>query len=234
MMFLGSLLYLILIGGIIMGAAVLIKRQAGGILRGKRINWLLSGYLVILIAATIFSYTLPSERAFQGEVLTDKELKKEQEEKGKFMTLARGGKIHEAEGAVLLKDWEFSLDGKELTVPVSNSNYYLPVLVEIKEAEDGVVEAAHFTTKSFISNVDVTSEINSPSIEIKDGTFRMYPPAPIDLKLAKFSQPLPFHQFSEDYTSMFGDLDPFHGSEVIYLKVPSDIIVNGNVEYVDS
>jgi hypothetical protein len=234
MMIVTAILPLLLIASIIAFTAFVIRPRAAKYFHGKRINWVFGGYVTLLIAATLVSFLIPEKNTFEGKTLTEQELKKELVESEKFMYMVQRGRIQDSQGAVIKEEWELPLEGKVLTVPSENSNYSFPIFVEKKEETDGVIEAAHYVSRTFIKNLDVTSEINSPSVRINEGRLLVIPPEPTNIDLAQFSNPLPFYQFSERGHSKFRDFGSSHGWDVIYLRVPSDVTVEGSVEFVNN
>jgi hypothetical protein len=233
-MFLASIISLLFFVGIIALVFFGLKALGTKFFRGKKGNWVFGVYTAILFIAAVISYMLPNSIPYGGEAVTNEQVKQDQHRSDEFFRLVRAGKIDETEGALLKKEWEFPIKGNELEVPFNNADYYISVLVERKDTEDGVVEAAHYTSKAFLENIDVTDEISSPDIRIVDGNLQISPPAPVEIKMAKTAYPYPFYQFTEGY-SMFGrEMSAYHNMEIIYLRVPSDVAVTGDVEYVES
>ncbi|RIW34020.1 hypothetical protein D3H55_10515 [Bacillus salacetis] len=233
-MFLASIISLLFFVGIL--ALVFFGLKALGVrfFRGKRGNWLFGGYTAILLIAAVISYMIPNTVSYGGEPVSDERMKQEQHQSDEFFRLVRAGNIAEAEGVPLKKEWELPIEGNELEVPYTKSDYYISVLVERKDTADGVIEAAHYTSKSFLANIDVTEEVPSPDLSIVEGHLEIIPPEPVEIKMARTAYPYPFYQFTEGY-SMFGrETDFFHNMEIIYLRVPSNVAVTGDVEYVDS
>ncbi|MGD6968278.1 hypothetical protein ACQCVP_17755 [Rossellomorea vietnamensis] len=228
-----SIFSILFIAGILVLVFFLAKPASKIFLKGRRGNWVFGSYIAILFIGAVLSYLVPNNST-GIDPLSEEELKAEEMNNRQFHDLAWKGRIDEAKGAVLHKEWEMDYEGKELMVPYENGNYYINILVEKTENDEGTIHAAHYTGKEFLDNVDVTSKLPSPELRIVEGTLQITPPFPVEVKVAKTAFPYPFHQFTDGYSMFENNRGSLYGMEILYLKVPSDIKVNGDVEYVGS
>ncbi|TYS16998.1 hypothetical protein FZC78_10225 [Rossellomorea vietnamensis] len=227
-----SIFSILLIAGILVLVFFLAKPASKIFLKGRRGNWVFGSYLALLSAGAVISYLVPKD-SFEFEPLTAEEMKVQENINEQFYNLAWKGRIDEAEGVVAQKSWELKYEGEELMVPYENGDYYISVLVEKTETNDDTINAGYYTGTAYIDNLDVTSKVPSPELRIEDGTLQIIPPFPVEVKVAKTAYPHPFHQFTDGYKMFDENRGSFFGMEMIYLRVPSNVKVNGNVEYIE-
>ncbi|WP_113929051.1 hypothetical protein [Bacillus sp. P14.5] len=232
-MFFSSLMSILFIAGILVLVFFLAKPASKIFLKGRRGNWVFGSYMALLFIGAVISYLVPNN-PYGSEPLTEEEMKVQEKNNEELYSLVWKGRIDEAKGAVLHKDWELKYEGDELMVPYEDGNYYLRVLVERTDRGDGVIQAGHYSGTTFIDNIDVTSKVPSPELRIVDGNLQIIPPARVEAKVAKTGYPYPFHQFADGYRMFEDNRGSFYGSEILYLRVPSNVKVNGEVEYVGS
>jgi hypothetical protein len=228
-----SIISIFFLAGIIVLGFLLTKPTSKIFLKGRRGNWVFGSYLALLFIGAGISYLIPSD-SFEIEPLTDEEMKVQQKNNEQYYDLAWQGRIDEAKGAVFQKEWELPYEGEELNVPFESGEYFITIFVEETEADDGIIRAGHYTGKAFVDNIDITSLAPSPELKIEGDTLQIIPPEPVEVKVAKTAYPYPFHQFTDGYKMFENDGSAFFGGEIIYLRVPSDVKVTGNVEYVGS
>ncbi|WP_421383120.1 hypothetical protein ACOJQI_02220 [Bacillus salacetis] len=228
-----AIISLLIVAAIIAFAFFLAKPLGEKLLNGKRGNMIFRGYLILLVIGALVSNVIPVDSSFKGEIKTDTEVKKANEQDGAFFRMVHEGKIDEAEGAMKAGEWEFDFEGEGIRVPNSGSQY-MPVVVEIKDEDDGKIEVAYYVSRAFIENIDVTEEITPPEVDIVDSVIRILPPPAEEIKIAKVTQPYPFTQFHGGNNPFEEEHRTYLGQEVIYLKVPKGVKVDGYMTIVDS
>lgn len=192
---------------------------------GSGITKVFSGYLIILLAAGILSFMVPVEDSIQGEYLTDQQLAENDRLISDIYHTVESGNIDEAEGLTKKETWDFPLQGKQLDMNIMAQN--LMVFIEKEQSLDGGVEVTHYSTYSYIDNIDITNRIKSPDIELNGSTLKIFPLEPLNIKLVKYKHAFPFTQFSEDEEQFTEGYGMMQGLEFLYIKVPADVDVSG-------
>lgn len=192
---------------------------------GSIVTKVFAGYLIILLVAGILAFMVPVEDTIKGEYLTDEELAENDRLNSDIYQTVQSGKIDEAEGLTKKGSWDFPLEGKNLDMNIMAQN--LMVFIEKDPSVEGKVEVTHYSTYSYIDNIDITSRIKSPDIEINGTTLKIFPLDPVSIKLIKYKNAFPFTQFTEDEEQFTSGYGMMQGLEFIYITVPADTEVSG-------
>ncbi|WP_226086845.1 hypothetical protein [Mesobacillus sp. S13] len=195
-------------------------------LNGSGITKVFTVYLVVLLAAGILSSMVPVEGTLEAEYLTDEELAENDRLNSDIYSIVESGRIEEAEGLTKKEKWDFPLNGKQLDIEFMGQN--IMIFIEKVDSLEGKVEATHYSTYSYIDNIDITDRFKSPVIELSESTLKILPTDHVNIKLVKFTNAFPFTQFSEDgeqFTSGYGMMQ---GLEFIYITVPAGTEVSGD------
>lgn len=195
-------------------------------MNGSGITKIFAGYFIILLVAGILSFMVPVEGTFQGEYLTDKEIQENEGLNSDIYHTIESGKIEEAEGLTKKESWDFPLNGQFLDINIMGQNAM--IFVEKVDSLEGKVEVTHYSTYSYIDNIDITNRFKSPDVEMSDTTLKIFPPDPVNIKLVKFNNAFPFTQFTEDGEQFTGGYGMMQGLDFIYITVPADTEVNGD------
>jgi hypothetical protein len=193
---------------------------------GSGITKVFAGYLIILLVAGILSFMVPVEDTLEAEYLTDKEIEENDRMNNDIYSVVESGRIEEAEGLTKKETWDFPLKDKLLDIKFMGQN--VMIFVEKVESLDGKVDVTHYSTYSYMDNIDITDRFKSPEIELSDSTLKIYPPEHVNIKLVKYKNAFPFTQFSEDGEQFNGGYGMMQGMEFIYINVPSDTEVTGD------
>ncbi|MEW8969819.1 MAG: hypothetical protein AB2411_04290 [Mesobacillus sp.] len=191
---------------------------------GSVITKVFAGYLTILLVAGIVSLMVPVEDTIKGKYLTDKQLAENDRLNNDIYHTVESGKIEEAEGLTKKESWDFPLNEKSLDIRAMDNSM---VFIEKDKSLVGKVEVTHYSTYSYIDNIDITDRFESPDIELSRDTLKIFPREPLNIKLVKYKNAFPFTQFSEDeeqFTSGYGMME---GLDFIYIIVPADTEVSG-------
>ena len=195
-------------------------------LNGSGITKVFTGYLVILLIAGILSSMVPMEGTLEAEYLTDKELAENDRLNSEIYSIVESGGIEEAEGLTKKENWDFPLNGNQLDIEFMGQN--VMIFIEKVDSLEGKVEVAHYSTYSFVGNINITDRFKSPEIVMSESTLKILPTDHVNIKLVKFTNAFPFTQFSEDgeqFTSGYGMMQ---GLDFIYITVPADTEVSGD------
>jgi hypothetical protein len=192
---------------------------------GSIVTKVFAGYLILLLVAGIVSFMVPVEDSIKGEYLTDKELAENDRLNSDIYHMVESGNIDEAEGLTKKGSWDFPLNGNHLDMNIMAQN--LMVFIEKDQSVEGKVEVTHYSTYSYIDNIDITNRIKSPDIELNGTTLKIFPLDPVNIKLIKYKNAFPFTQFTEDEEQFTSGYGMMQGLEFIYITVPADIEVSG-------
>ena len=185
-----------------------------------------TGYVVILLCTSLLSFFVPKGEFFPGEHLTDEEISANERLNRDIYTTVELGKIDEAEGLTKKESWELPLAGQILNIEATNI-HAMVFIEKVKSLED-VVEVTHYSTYSYIDNIDITDRFTSPDIHLSGTTLKAFPPDPVNLKLVKFTNAFPFNQFSENGDQFYGGYGMMQGVEFLYIRVPAGTEISGD------
>ncbi|MBS8266544.1 hypothetical protein DYI25_19155 [Mesobacillus boroniphilus] len=195
-------------------------------MNGSGITKIFAGYLIILLVGGSLSFMVPVEGTLEAEYLTDKELEENDRLNSDIYSTIESGKIEETEGLTKKESWDFPLNGQLLDINIMGQNAM--IFVEKVDSLEGKVEVTHYSTYSYIDNIDITNRFKSPDVEMSDTTLKIFPPDPVNIKLVKFKNAFPFTQFTEDGEQFTGGYGMMQGLDFIYITVPADTEVNGD------
>ncbi|MCM3125526.1 hypothetical protein QNH36_04190 [Mesobacillus sp. AQ2] len=195
-------------------------------MNGSRTTKVFTGYLVVLLCTGIISFILPKGESYQGDYLTDEEIQQNERINGDVYSIVESGKIEEAEGLTKMKSWEFPLEGKSLNINALSIN--ATVFIEKVKSLENQVEVTHYSTFSYIDNIDITDRFTSPEIQLSETTLKVFPQEPVNVKLVKYTNAFPFNQFAENGEQFNGGYGMMQGLNFIYIKVPMNTEVSGN------
>lgn len=197
-------------------------------LKGNKLLWMLKGYVVILLLSIVVFYILPVDRTSYGKVMTDQEKNQAMKDGNSFVNRVNNGKIDEANGAILKKQWEFTLQGDKLILP---DDWNMLVMAERTEKNDHQIKIEHYVTPSIIEDTEVTKKMPSPTVHLDQDRLLIGNGKLVEIKLAYFKNSFISNQFNAqplikmDHQSIFGN-------NLLYLRIPKGIEVEGNVQFV--
>lgn len=194
-----------------------------------KVKWIFSGYFFVLLSSVVLFYTLPLERAAYNRSATEEEVQESANDE-EFYQAAMQGTIDQVKGVVMKENWGFSADISQLHVPDSN-DYIL--IAKRNNSLNEKIDVKLYTNKitDVINDVVIyTNEFPSPKVELEGSTLKISRPRQVEMKLAKFSNELTIRQFTGE--KMFDDDRDRHfymGAEVLFIQVPKDVKITGDV-----
>lgn len=194
-------------------------------LNGSGITKVFFGYVIVLFCTGILSFMIPKGESFPGKHLTDEEIRANERLNNDVYSMVESGKIDEAEGLKKKKSWEFPLEGQVLSIEAMNINSM--VFIEKVNSLEGKAEVTHYSTYSYVDNVDITDRFTSPEVMFSDSTIKILPSEPVNIKLVKFTNAFPFNQFTENGELSSGGYGMMQGMDFIYIRVPSETEITG-------
>jgi hypothetical protein len=195
-------------------------------LNGSGITKIFAGYLIILLVAGILSFMVPVEGTLEAEYLTDKEIEENDRMNSDIYSIIESGRIEEAEGLTVKESWDFPLNDQLLDIKFMGQN--VMIFIEKVDTLEGKVEVTHYSTFSYVDNIDITDLFKSPEMELSESTLKIFPADHVNIKLVQFTNAFPFNQFTEDGEQFNSGYGMMQGLEFIYITVPSDTEVKGD------
>lgn len=188
-------------------------------------------YFMILLGAGILSLMVTLEDTFKGDHLTDKEIEEYDRLNTDIYPIIESGKVDEAEGLINKKSWEFPLQGQLLDVKTMNQN--AQIFIEKVNSLEEKVQVTHYSTYSYLNNIDITDRFPSPEIKLADATLKIFPTDPVTIKLVKFWDAYPFIQFSEYGKQISNGYGMMQGMDFLYIRVPADTKISGDGQVIN-
>lgn len=230
-----QIMFLIIIIAIIYTGVNAIKR--GRFLQKLNLKLLLGVYGVLLLVAVGLFYFLPIEESLNKVVENQEELAQAERAGDLLINAASEGKQIEKEnidGVLIKKQWDFPYEGKLLDITQVDEQYSTAfILVERKDVEDEQVEVAQYYTRTILENIELTDDIAPFTIELEEERLTISDTNVIDIDVGKFAKEFTISQFtSRNGIDLFSDENRIRGENVLYIRVPKNVEVEGEVQFV--
>ncbi|UOE96203.1 hypothetical protein [Alkalihalobacillus sp. LMS39] len=185
---------------------------------GKKIKWLFSFYVIVLVIGCITAFFIPVKQVNSVETYTDEENTKATEE---FYDNVYSGQIEDIENIQQLQYEQFSYQGSELHMKLQEDEFIDEVIVvEQKQTNDELVEVAYYSTRTLAS--DAVYSQTPFFVTQEQNTLLFSFPEQVEIEFAATKQPFTVSQFSgEDWFSY--SYRHLIGQNVIYVKIPKDV-----------
>lgn len=229
-----QILFLIIIIAIIYAGVNAVKK--GTLLQKINLKLVLGIYGALLLIAVGVFYLLPIEESLNKVVETQEELAQAGRAGDLLMITASEGKQIEKEnidGVFIKNRWDFPYEAKQLEVTQVDERHGIPfILIERKE-DDGQIEVIQYYTRAIIENIELTDEIAPFTIQLEKNQLMISNPNVIDMHVGKFAKEFTISQFtSQNGIDLFSDVNHIHGANVLYIRVPKNVEVEGEVQFV--
>jgi energy-coupling factor transporter transmembrane protein EcfT len=207
-------------------------------LQKLNLKWMFSIYGVLLLVAIGLFYVLPIERSSNKIVDNqDKLVKVEKARQLLTMAASEGKQIskEKIDGVEIKNQWDFTYGEKQLDVTIADEQLgTLFTLVERKNVNDDRVEVIQYHTRTIIENLDLTDEIRPLTLELVEGELLIRDTNAVDIHLGKFAKEFTISQFTEEkgIEASFIDEDHIWAENVLYIRVPKDIEIEGDFQFV--
>ncbi len=232
-MFMPMIIILLLVAGVAMLLAKTTRKRMTG---AKKARWMVGGYTLILLAASIISISIAPDNVQQSTPVSAKEVERIDRGQMNVMEAAHSGRLLNLEGLFTsIKSWSFPYDDPKLEIKHMEDDESAGVLVfvQVKDKEDGVIEALHYTGNVFIDGMDMTGKKVPAGLEIQGGVLTVREPGMAHVNITMFSPGFPYQQFSDSKTGLFTDHHAMgFGQDFILLKVPASVKVEGQTNYI--
>ncbi|MDL4842780.1 hypothetical protein [Aquibacillus rhizosphaerae] len=198
--------------------------------RGFGTNRFLVGYILVLLIATILFYVLPDDEflSVPKNPLGWSELEQIQ---NNIYQADDQEAIDQMEELDVVNEWSIPFQKDELIISSTNNGEYIFILAEVKSEMDNTIEVVHYATNSMLLK---RNDQIAYDVELENNTLNIMSPNPVNLKLQHFDAEFTTTQFSKtaqfktEYFS-FG----IRGPELLYIKVPNNVKITGDVEFVE-
>lgn len=198
----------------------------------KMTRLLLLSYVGLLVVATAISMLFP-QNSLSYDKVSQEELLEEMGLQQEVIEAANRGIFKEPKGFTVKKKWTFPVS-KDRIILTKPEAYYSQVFVEMSSELQGEIQVTNYVGRSLINGMDVTKERDSVDVSLSEDQLTIKSPAQVDFKFAEISTGFPFNQFSGDIINLFSsDFDSYEGMDIIYMKVPENLEIEGEVVYVN-
>ncbi|MRH44159.1 hypothetical protein GH741_16070 [Aquibacillus halophilus] len=224
---LASLLPLLLMVGLIVLIIFIVKKN--GLFRikqanGNSVKWVLSIYFIILFASTIVFYFLPDDKAAS---ISQEDINKMVRYGQELNNRAHLGTLDESDQLALKNEWQFEATENTLQVTAETGEYNdIIVFVERKDndVEDKKIEFIKYSTDSLFNHDGYQVDFAHNKLIIKQ-------PSKMDFQFAAIANEFTITQFTgeERLHIRMAAIEP----EILYLRVPKDLKLTGNVTLIE-
>jgi hypothetical protein len=232
LMFLPILIILLLAAGV---GTIMVKASRRIRVSPKKTRWMIGGYTLILFAAAVLSISVLSDKREEFKTWTVEEMKQIESEQMSVMAAAHSGKLTHVEDVYTnKKSWSFKYTHQTLDIThLDGEAHDVMVFVEEKDMDDNMIEAVHYTGNVFVDGMEMTDKKSSAELELQGKILSIKAPEMVHVDVTKFSSGFPFQQFSNGNNWFLGERPSMGiGQDFILLKVPKDVEVDGQTNYV--
>lgn len=218
----------IFIIGLLIFLFVLLRRRAfvffSKVFYGKRIRWTISGYVIILLIATGAFYITPKPESFGEEDAGLDNSEDVDESIHQIYDDAHNGTMSDEYDLYIKQKEEIELADHTLALG-SVSGESIPVFVDEKDENDGMVGATLYSTPTLVNGVDITDEIPDVRIETSSNEVTLIPPEETEVSFTSFEREFSLTQFTGERNRLGVNIE--RGGSLLYLRVPK----NSELEY---
>lgn len=195
------------------------KRKAGSFGNKKVVKTLLILYAAILILSVFIFELLPQKE--EGIPRVRDERKTHELEQAIF-----DGRLEVIDPMMIRDEWKKDFQGDTLMITVDSNEVYLPIVIERKPENDGVIEGKYIVSFQY-NGLDFSEKINPVEVVLNgDRLHVMGAGTYISIKTATYQKEFVLSQFSGKRGSMFED--DHRNIQFLYLRIPHDVEIEGN------
>ncbi|MBM7660210.1 hypothetical protein JOC85_000977 [Bacillus mesophilus] len=211
----------------------IIKWKRIGFFSKLNTKWMSGVYcLLLLISFTIF-YLLPSDiYSYSDEEFGSLSPNDVEYDTNAIYDALYKGKIEQTEGVNTNETWEFFYSGDQLSINMNEDPTSMLIIAERSDELKGKIEATHYTSKAFIQGLDFSDELHPPYVKLEGETLIIQEPAPLELDYYKLQKEFVITQFDSNKKDHRYIMETSIGVNVLYLKIPKDLEIIGNILYV--
>jgi hypothetical protein len=198
------------------------------------ITWIIGIYVTLLVASVILFYSLPKEKFADVRTVSQEKIWAAERGYISFYDSAQKGAIHELEGVTRNGEWEFSYTDEKLQLIKGDTVTSIEVFAERKDTNDNKIEVSSYATDLMIEGVVIKDSLKPPGVELSGNNLRIIQPKITELKYAMFDKEFTISQFtSEPNKSVRYGGNAVMGNQILYLRIPKDLEVLGDIQFVN-
>ena len=152
-----------------------------------------------------------------------------------FYDAVEADALETMDGVRRVDTWTFVYEGGPLRfADAEGLPIALSVVVRYKDTEDGIIEAAFYTTANYIDGYDYAHFIKAPDLTLKDNRIIIMRPERYEVNLYRFIQDFTIRQFRRSPRVEQGSRS-IHGPQLLLIRLPqgAQIIPNPGVHVID-
>lgn len=204
-------------------------------------KWLFGGYFLVLLISVPVFLLIPKEGFLYAESnlsKLDANLRYHQglEMDNEMLRAAKEKRLQTTDGVVLLAVKSLEFKGEELSLEeINGAEQYTPIMIEIKEENDGNIEASYYSSKIYFNSIDLTDRLQKPDIQLTGDRLIIFYPKKYQLKLYQYQNTINQFEKNKPHDSM--GLDVVWGQRILYLRIPQQVRINYgklNVDFINS
>ena len=231
---------------IILFLVILMVKRSSFSLRHNIQFWLTAGYILLLFVSPVLLQMLPVENLADMKMKTVSE--KDLVNHGDLFAKAFEGRPEQAEGAIVLGQWEFPFNSYLINVKFPEHEFET-IVAERKDRADGKIEAVCYATKTIVELIDFSERMMPHRITLDGNVLKVEAPKSLELEVGAFSREFVVSQIlgntevsTPENKSTDGSLvtipgpgldssmseqgsRTFHGELLLYLRIPADVDV---------
>lgn len=205
-------------------------------LQGRKAYMLLGSYIaILLIAVGLFLLNpFPTKPILSKEADPDKVFSSH---------LILNDVVFEGKSIYAFDDyienkWEFEFKEDQFSVKMQSDESYMPIAIDEKEVDDGIIEVTSYRTPTIVAGMDVTDQIDAVSVTFSSDALQIMV-GYNKLSFVTFEQEFTSKQFTSNPTILSeDDYREIHiGEDLLYIRIPKDVKVeepdNLYLEYVE-
>jgi len=227
--------------------SIILVRRGSFFLRHNMQFRLTAGYILLLLVSPFLLQILPLDNLHDMKMITVSEKDMALVNEEKLFAQALRGRPEQAEGAFVLKRWEFPFSGNLINVEFSED--YL-VIVERQESVDGRIEAVNYATKTVVELIDFSEVIKPYRVTLDGNVLKVEAPQYQKIERAAFSREFVVRQILGEVGASESDAGSvpgggnntsssavipgqvalnesasgaFPGTLLLYLRIPADV-----------
>jgi hypothetical protein len=186
---------------------IILARRGSFFLRHSMQFRLTAGYILLLLVSPFLLQILPLDNLhdMKMKAVSEKEMVHHED----LLQQATQGRPEQAEGAFVLKRWEFPFSGNLLNVELSENDL---VIVERKESADGRIEAVNYATKTVVELIDFSEMMMPYRLTLGGNVLKVMAPQPLKIEMWAFSKEFAVRQILGESGASESDADSVPGS----------------------
>gem|GEM_PF-1544271 len=202
------------------GVATYIGGKLGAYVVRPALEKQLLGYVLVVVFSPVVLHMLPTARLVPA--VSEADFAQAREAERALLSAAMRGHPTSIAGVRQTGTWRFNLSGHELAIVDAASR--LPIVIATKDARDGIVEVALYSTPSIHDMLDVTARLSSPvHINFSMHTLTVVRPETARIDLLRFRGEISARQPAASPHPGVSLLNSISGTQVLMVRLPRNV-----------